>query len=298
MYIYIPHTDPHPSRLEHSTSGSNDADSPIDLTAMSPRTPSLSFRGSIRKRHDSIASERFAGRSVSRPVSPLSKNNDNLDTRITRSQGKIAKKWYQLEDPSKALTVLLASIFIHVYYGLELTFGSFLAPFSVSSNVHMNSREAAQLASIFWAAFTFWRLFTIFYIGFTGPRLGIVINLGIIAAGTIVFVPWGYSETWALYAGTVLIGVGVSPIWASMFGFLESYFPVTSLIASAMMTCAAIGEFVYPAILAKYMECQSIVFVYIILICSVLVVTFFSLIFIITHYKMKPNTDPGRVSHH
>lgn len=313
MYIYVPTTDPHPTRLENTRVNQVEIDeSPIDLTAISPRTPSLSYNGSIRKRHDSVASQKYADRSLSRQISTVSKevrgdcddvlkqHRSHLQSRL--DQMKIAErvkrtKWYTIENPMKASVVVLANVFIHAYYGLELTLGSFLAPFSVNSNVHMNTREGAQLSSIFWAAFTFWRLFTIFYIGFTGPRLGIIINLFIIAAGAVVLVPWGFNESWALYAGTILIGVGISPLWGSMFGFLESYFPVTSRIASSIMSSAAVGEFVYPAILAKYMECQSIVFIYIILISVVFVLTVFPAILFITT-KMTPASNTGSSSAH
>lgn len=326
MYIYCPQLPPHPSRGGgevkravggHDESGKEDLCDAFDLTAISPRTHSISFSDSIRRRHDSTVSHKLAekvgpdgvsrqvsivsGRTMSRQVSTVKSeelfktmSQKKLNSRaqeMMQSQEEAADKWYKLQNPYQAVIIVLAIAFVHVYYGLELTFGSFLSAFSVNSNIHMGTREGAQVTSIFWAAFTFWRLFTVFYISFTGPQLGILLNLAILAVGNIIMVPFGFNHEWALYGGVVLIGVGISPLWGSMFGFLELYFPVSSRVASAMMTSAAIGEFIFPAILAKFMECQAIVFIYITLVCSIFTICVFMLILLVCRYMMEPSPD-------
>lgn len=312
MYIYVPNTDPHPSRITNSDdSPANDL--AVDLTIISPRTSSLSFSGSIRKRHDTIASEKFAHKtsrstsiasnrqldsvvnpnfhnSFSRQISIISDSfKEDFDVN-SKEEVKVPSKWFQIENPYKALVVVLAIAFFHVLYGLELTYGSFLTPFSVNSDVRMDTREGAKVSSIFWASFTFWRLITVFYIGYTGPKLGILINLVILAVGNVIMIPFGYTHEWALYTGTILIGLGISPLWGSMFGYIETYFPVTSRMASSMMTSAAIGEFIMPAVLAKYMDCQSIVFIWITLATSILTIVTFLFILLICEYKMTLST--------
>ena len=332
MYIYCPQLPPHHSRQEQEQvkNGENslkDDSDLFDLTVIPPRTHSISFSDSIRKRHDSSLShkhtERMTSPGISRQISVTSNVAMSRQVSVVGASNKIGSddlfkkvmekkfsplalaesgqtvtqvKWYQSPKACKAFVIILAIAFVHVYYGLELTFGSFLTAFSVNSNVKMDSREGAQVTSIFWAAFTFWRLFTVFYITFTGPQLGIVINLVILAIGNILMVPFGYDNQWALYTGVVLIGVGISPLWGSMFGFLELYFPVTSKIASAMMTSAAIGEFIFPAILAKFMECQSIIFIYITLVCSIFTIGVFILIVLVCKYKLKETENEGITS--
>lgn len=324
MYIYSPTTDPHPSRVTiQSTSDNVSDDLQIDLAATSPRTPTLSFSGSIRGRN-SFSSQRFGEKNtpgISRTASIASKSTngvmDTLDIprkarqypqsplamessseQSKKEQIKQQLKWYQFENPYQGLVIALAIGYFHMQYGLELTFGSFLTAFSVNSNVNMSSRDGAQVTFIYWASFTFWRLFTIFYIRYTGPRLGIMMNLAILVIGNIIMIPFGFYNEWALYTGVVLIGIGQSPLWGSMFGLLEIYFPVTSRITASIMTSAALGEFIFPAILAKYMQCQAIVFIYITLVCSICTVSFFLSVITVCKYKMNPSLDPNRVSTH
>lgn len=335
MYWKVPTTPEHPSRAKDKSTESTET--PVDITKFSPRTGSLSFNGSIRKRHDSYTSQKLAEKvlnqnlsrneSVSYAVNESTKHSssnkvscksDDLTDQIVTLGNSYLKhdlkdenktkssteaiissstsKWYKIENPAKAVVIVLAIAFLHVYYALELTFGSFLTVFSVNSDIKMNSRDGAQVTSVYWAAFTFWRLFTVFYIGFTGPRLGILINLAILGIGVVIMVPFGFTHEWALYAGAILIGVGISPLWGVMFGFLESYFTVTSRICSCMMTSAAIGEFIFPAILAKFMDCQPMVFIYLTLAASVLTIVIFLAIVIVCHYKLTP--EPNRISTH
>lgn len=49
----------------------------------------------------------------------------------------------------------------------------------------------------------------------------------------------------------------MSSIWASVFGFVENYFPVTAKIAASLTAAACIGEFSVPFLMGIYVDTVS-----------------------------------------
>lgn len=345
MYIYYPVTPPHHTR--ETTTGDNNQinndNQPFDLTAISPRNHSISYSGSIRKKHDSMVDKKYGEKSnVTVQISTIStyktdqnesnlyKTNRALST-IKEDQFTHKPKWYQFINRSKLpqtstskndirsylvekkeqicnrlkflkfeftyklLVIILSIIFVFFYYALELTFGAFLTVFAYNQ-INMETPEGAQMTAIYWFSFTFWRLFAVFYIKYTGPKFGILINLAILLVGVSIITPFGYIYKWALYTGSILIGIGISPLWGSLFGFLETCFPVTSKIASSMMLSSAIGEFVFPVIMAQYIQLIPMIFIYVTLSCSLCCILIFLLILFVCKYKLNKSTKTLRIS--
>lgn len=252
--------------------------------------------GSLRSPVGSIKSrtlpQRAAtpGLSSSQPQQPNGFINTNAqESSVKPSLYTRFSTWFEGLNMWKVFVVIMATAFMHIYYGLEITFGTFLTTFANKSPIKLETTEGATITSIFWATFTFWRLPTIFYVEWIGPIRTILINLVVLVIGNIILVPWGSTHTWALYTGTALVGLGASPIWASMFGLLELFFPVTSGIASTMITAAMIGEFIFPTIISGFVACTPKVFVWVALFCSLSVITLFGAITLVCLYKL---TEP------
>lgn len=198
--------------------------------------------------------------------------------------------WYSSLNNWKVAVVLMSTVFMHIYYGLEITFGTFVTTYAAKSPLHLETTEGAFITSIFWATFTFWRLPTIFYVEWLGPIKTILFNLIVLLIGNLILVPFAATNSWALYAGTALVGLGASPIWASMFGLLELFFPVTSGIGSSMITAAMIGEFIFPTIISGFVSCYPQVFLYVCLFCSMSVIVLFCIITLVCLYKLTETT--------
>jgi hypothetical protein len=183
----------------------------------------------------------------------------------------------------KLIAVILTMVLSHVYYGLELAMGSFLVPFSVESDLKLSKAEGTKLTSLFWATFTFWRLTAIFYIEYIGNEMNIWLSLITILIGNVLLIPFGNTNELCLWIGVAIIGLGTSSMWSCMFGYLESYFPVTSKIASALIVSALIGEFIFPLLISYFIASDPMVFMWVTLALS------FSLIlsFIAVSYMMR-----------
>ena len=195
--------------------------------------------------------------------------------------------WLHGINASKVFVVVMSVAFMHIYYGLEITFGTFLTTFCHESPLHLATTEGATVTSTFWATFAFWRLPTIFIVDSFGPIKTVVFNLIVLVIGNIILVPWASSHRWALYTGTALIGLGASPIWASMFSVLELFFPVSPPIATAMITASMMGELVFPTIVSRFIACQASIFLWVALFCSCSVILLFAAITFTCIYKLK-----------
>lgn len=199
---------------------------------------------------------------------------------VVDNQGEIVKannkKWI-----SKAFFLGGVIIFMHIYYGLEISFGSFLTTYVVESKSLPIETEAERkgtgvlMTSLYWATFTFVRLTTIFYSDYVGPELNIAGCLVVTLLSNIILVPFGGTSLPCLWAGVALIGAGTSSIWATMFTFVDCYFPVTSRIAAAIIIAACVGEFVFPLVISRLIAIDAQVFLWVILFCTVTISVLF-----------------------
>lgn len=216
------------------------------------------------------------------------KNNDSLA--IANNKEKEALETEKKpERYHKFMIVLFSALFIHTAYGLELSFGVMLASYARLSALHFDKTSASFVTSCYWACFTFFRLITVVLINFISSRSMLIIDLVLIMLSNCILLPFGGTYPWALWLGSILMGLGVSSIYPSLWGFLEPVVPVTSKMTSAINSCACIGEFIVPVIIGAYIQTDPDVFLYIVFLYSSLACIFFSLCclaeFIILKYK-------------
>jgi tRNA-binding EMAP/Myf-like protein len=189
----------------------------------------------------------------------------------------------------KYVSIGLMMLFMPIYYGVELTFGNYLATFAVKSDLRLSKATGADMTSMYWAMFTFFRLSTVFYIDYIGAEMNIIMNTVVIMIANVVLAPlyFGYASVWCLWIGAVLMGMGCSSIWASAFGYLEMYFPVSSRVASFIMVSTAVGDFSIPFVMSQFIKDYPNVFLYITLISSLTMAFIFMLAVIVCRLKLR-----------
>lgn len=57
------------------------------------------------------------------------------------------------------------------------------------------------MSSVYWATFSFFRVFAILYIDYIGPEKNIIIQLFVVMIGNVFLVPFGNNHEWCLWAG-------------------------------------------------------------------------------------------------
>lgn len=180
----------------------------------------------------------------------------------------------------KMLLICLTAAFMHIYYGLQISFGSFLMTFAVQSDLGLRKQDGALLSTLFWLTFTLFRLVTVTVLDRLRGHSSIFFCLSIILVSNCFLVPFGNSNFVLLAVGVGMIGIGMSSVWASIFEFLESNFKVTSGISSIVVISAILGEFVFPVIISSFISAYPLVLLWVVLFCSTTITLIFCLMFV------------------
>lgn len=268
-YCMYPETTPHPSRAREESSHEN-----------SIRTPESDQQSVINRSESSD----HKGQDDEEPLMPVLDCCNSITTESEQQQPPV-------EDPShrfwRIVTVCITLLFMHIYLGLEITFGSYLTAFAVKCKLHLSKAYGAFLTTVYWTSFTLFRLLTILYIDYTGIGVNIAGSIVMVLISNAFLLPHGDESLAMLWTGIILIGIGTSSIFACMFGFLEQYFEVTSMISALMIMSAVLGEFTFPAVISRFIESTPAIFLWVTLFCSIGIAILFAIIALICRFKLR-----------
>jgi len=186
----------------------------------------------------------------------------------------------------KVMAIGFSDMFMFSLFGLELTCGAYIMAFVVESDLKLSKCEGSQLTSLFWSTFTFWRLCTIFYIQYIGSELNIALSITVMFLGSVILTLFSHVMI-GLWLGIGLLGLGVSSVWGSMFGYINDHFSVTSRIASSMTVAASTGVFIFPVVISSFLETDPKVFLWILLFCSVTCILLFICVVLIMRLEIR-----------
>ena len=237
----------------------------------------LNFVGFLVAWKISPQTEDHPSRAEAHPEQEASEDADEME----KEKGK--KFW-------RIVVVILSLVFMHIYFGFEVSFGSFIMAYDVHSDLKLSKTIGAHMTTVYWAMFTFTRISAMLVVGKWGCEIVILISLVVTLLSAGVLFPFGNTDVNALWAGIVLVGMGTSSIWACMFGYLEGYFPVTSIIASLLVVFGVLGECVFPVIISHFIESYPQILLSVVLFCSISITSIFLIIVTICRCKLKRRT--------
>lgn len=188
---------------------------------------------------------------------------------------------------TKVSIYVTAMIFIFIYLGIEISIGSYLTPFTDRIELHLSKKRAALMTSTYWSAYTFAKVVIVASISCIGILNSIYISLAFVAVSNAFLFPFGDTIEWALWTGIVLNGIGLSPIWGSLYAYIDSILPCTGTLTSLLIFSACVGECVVPIVTASFIEENPRMFLWIILVSSALMIIVFFLlvIFLMMHRR-------------
>lgn len=187
---------------------------------------------------------------------------------------------------TRIVCICSTCLFLFFYCGVEVNFGTFISPYAIEGPLHMTKSEGALMASLFWFIFTFSRIFTIFYIQKIGSKYNLILCTIILIISNIVLVPFPDNRL-CLYIGTVLVGIGTSSIYASIFGFIELSIKMTPLITSLHISFACLGMSIFPILTSQLFEADKKIFLYLTLMGTVAMIILLIVIIISFNYYAK-----------
>ena len=191
-------------------------------------------------------------------------------------------QWY------RCLFVALTAVFSYIYYGILITFSSFLMTFVVScKQLHMSKSDGAHLTTLFWTATTVQRLVTITILSRLSDEVNIALSLIVTLIGSILLLPFGCISVPLVWTGVAMIAVGTASIYACIFGFVESCFPVSSRIGSIIVMSTITGESVFPALVSPFIEADPRVLLQTVFVGSLVISLLFALMSLISRCYFK-----------
>lgn len=183
----------------------------------------------------------------------------------------------------KCMMLGLLLLFIHICYGLEITFGNFLTTFVAKAESlpigSESERKAigATMTTVFWVASLVMRIFGIVTSDCISTTMNMFGCLGLcLVSNGFLTPPFGSSSIVCLWVGVSLVGAGYSTVWASCFNYIEQYYPLTSKITASISIAAVIGEFIFPVVISAMIVTNPETFLWVTMASTVAILVIFT----------------------
>lgn len=183
----------------------------------------------------------------------------------------------------KACLIALSCCVIGFYSALELCTQQFLPTFTHFSELKLTPPEGARVLFGLQLGFSIGRLVGILLVLKIPPHFIFAGNFIILTISNTILFMWGGSSLTWLWVGSIMIGVGMSTVYPSLYAFVEKYLFVTESVAGIITVAGGFVSSIYPVIVGNSVESNPEILTYVnfvsIIVCSVA----FSILFWVTH---------------
>ncbi len=164
------------------------------------------------------------------------------------------------------LMVLLITIFFFTHVGVEISYGGWIYTYAVTLGL-ATEISAAYLTSAFWGALTLGRLLSVPISMRLKPGSMLVINMtGCVVAGIIVLS--GTRSVHATWAGTVIMGMSIGPLFATSINFADRNMGITSRVTSWFLIGGGTAGMFFPWFIGQFFESRGPVFMPVVLLIT------------------------------
>jgi len=198
---------------------------------------------------------------------------------ITVSIGYLvfAVKAYKMKDDSESFkisettkksssnNVVIISLilaFLFLYAGMEVIYGTYIATFSVRSELHLLRKIGARITAVFWGSFAAMRFVAIFISMKLNPLGTLLFSFFMSIVGSTLLAIFAETSVIALGILTAFMGIGMAPIYASSMLWMDQYMTVTNKIGGLMTVAAGLGADAFPLILGQFIGAFPMLLMY------------------------------------
>jgi fucose permease len=161
-------------------------------------------------------------------------------------------------EPASRSTLLIVSVFFFLYVGVEIGFAGWVHTYAEAIHLGGGSpaatiRAAAALNATFWGAFLLGRLVAVGVatrVG-SGPMLAVAGSASIVGAGVLAA---SNGRTAPVWAGTVLFGLAIAPLYPTMLAYVGDHFPLTGAATSWFVAGSAVGGLTLPWMIGQLFD--------------------------------------------
>lgn len=149
-------------------------------------------------------------------------------------------------------TILLIGGLLFAAVGAEVGYGNWIYTYAIKRNL-ADAVTAAELTSAYWGAFTVGRLLGIPLAARTPPVVILLLCfLGIAAAS--VGVLYRPDISWILWTGTIVAGISVAPMFATIISLAEAAMPISGRATGWFFVGSSTGGMSIPWIIGQLFE--------------------------------------------
>ncbi|XP_054163362.1 sodium-dependent glucose transporter 1-like, partial [Oppia nitens] len=197
--------------------------------------------------------------------------NETKDTRI---------KIDSSNSPLKRIIALSALCFAS-FTVIENCFFQFSPTYNQYIPLHLCAPKAAFILSMMATCFTLGRFLSIFMAIKLKPETMLTYHYISILIALIVLL-FAQNSLIAIYVGNILIGFGLSAMWALMYSFMDQYIVITERISSILIFAVGILSATSPLLLGPYIQDEPIVLVYFSAACiAISVLSYITILYLI-----------------
>ncbi len=154
--------------------------------------------------------------------------------------------------------VSLLIIFFLTAIGVEQSFGGWIYAFAVKAQL-ATSRGAALLTSVFWGAFTFSRLLSIYVSRCLSSRTYLILSLGgsavsLLALNTLYLLGDKALVGTILWLGTALLGVSIATVFPMTLSYAGERTPIFGQTTGLFLVGVSAGGMLIPWLIGQFFE--------------------------------------------
>lgn len=180
--------------------------------------------------------------------------------------------------------VILIAVYFFLYVGMEITYGGWIASYAVAVG-YGNAAAAAVLTSAFWGALTLGRLLSIPIGSRFKPATILWADLILCALFTVLMLIW-HGETWALWVGTIGIGMAMASMFPTMISYAETRMKITGKVTSIFLTGSSIGGMTLPLFTGLLFESAGPqIMLWVVLVATILTAISYAVVVMVANRK-------------
>lgn len=180
--------------------------------------------------------------------------------------------------------VILSSLILCFFTGVEINSFSFLPDFAVYSRLHLSKKTGALMTSVLSGSFALFRGINILAATRFSSEVMLYSHFLITCIGCIFLVPAAmidnvYIGVRLLWTSIIILGAGYSCMFPTVYAYLEERITVNTFMTGATIFAGSVSTIVTPLIVGFTIETYPLIFTYVsvvgLLICIVLFIGLF-----------------------
>ncbi|XP_013388180.1 sodium-dependent glucose transporter 1A-like [Lingula anatina] len=179
--------------------------------------------------------------------------------------------------------LLIFALYILLYVGLEITFGTLVTTFGFET-LHWSKPKAANLSTVFWGCLATTRGLSIIVSKFLSSTVMTMIDLALMVLTTMLMSFLVNSAEAIMWICTALYGIGLASVFPAGVSWANRYVHITGKAASLITVGAAIGMLTLPALFGHFFQINGMHFAYISLGGAVGNVVLFTILYIFARF--------------